>query len=99
MEGKDVKNKTFRLKFELPKFGNCNPPQSYSRYNSDSLSRGRLLFHMKFEKSFLTKAKNDGGGESGLAWKRYKNLGNIDIFKTLTRPIIEMGSFVHLFTN
>ncbi len=32
-------------------------------------------------------------------WKRYNNLGKIDIFNILIRPINEMGSFVHLFSR
>ena len=54
---------------------------------------------MKFVKMLLSNLKKEGAGESGIDWKRYKNLLKIDIFRTLMRPIKDMGNFVDLFIN
>ncbi len=54
---------------------------------------------MKFVNVFFIRTKKEECGGRGVDWKRYNNLGKIDIFNILTRPINEMGSFVHLFSR
>lgn len=54
---------------------------------------------MKFVNDFFIQTKKEECGGRGIDWKRYNNLGKIDIFNILTRPINEIGSFVHLFNR